>query len=492
MVARFSFDGMPQLTLLKPDQIERIHENALKILEDVGVYFDSDEALKFLEDAGCKVDKESKIAKFPRSLVLKCIELAPETFKLYDREGEFYTEIGGDNVHFDPCSTPSNVLVNDGISVRQSTVEDMKTIVKVADYLPQYDLMSTSVVCHDIPVEMGDLYIYYLLLKGSKKPIIGGAIDVIGVRRTLDLFKSIFGSAEAVREKPYTIFDICPAPPLKWSHISSQNIIDCARFGFPIETISLPMLGGGSPATLAGSVVQHTAETLSGIVLAQIVRPGAPMVYGGAPVLFDMRAATTPMSAFEANMISSCYALMGKYYGLPTHTYAGLSDSKIPDYQAGFESSMGALLCAQSGFNVISGAGGLDFVAEFSIEKLVMDAEVIGIIKRYLKGITFNKDTLAQDLIYEVGPGGDFMQTKHTRKWFKKEQYLASPVVDRKDRATWEANGKVEIFDRAKAEVEKIKAQPARVLDEKRSKALDDAIQEIAKEAGVTVPLAEF
>ncbi len=491
-MARFSFEEMPQLMLLNSEQIEQVHENALKILEDVGVYFDSAEALKILEDAGCEVDMGSKIAKFPRSLVLKCIELAPEKFNLYDRDGEFYTEIGGDKVHFDPCSTPANVLLNDGVSVRQSSVEDMKKIVQVADFLPQLDLVSTSVVCNDIPVEMGDLYIYYLLLKGSNKPIIGGAIDVIGVQRTFDLFKSVFGSEQAVREKPHTIFDICPAPPLKWSHISSQNIIDCARLGFPIETISLPMLGGGSPATIAGSVVVHTAETLSGIALAQIVRPGAPMVYGGAPVLFDMRAATTPMSAFEANMISSCYALMGKYYGLPTHTYAGLSDAKVADYQAGFESAMGALLCAQSGFNMISGAGGLDFVAEFSVEKLVMDAEVIGFIKRYLKGVEFTEDTLAQDLIYEVGPGGDFMQTKHTRKWFKKEQYLAGPVVDRHDRATWEANGQVEMFDRAKAQVERILSQPANVLDSKRDKALDDAIQEIATEAGVTVPLAEF
>lgn len=490
-MSKFSFNSMPQLQILTSGDIMYIHENALDILENTGVFFDSEEALKILAEAGCRVDQEAKTVKFPRSLVLKSIEAAPEKFSLFDREGEFYTEIGGNAVNFDPCSTPSNILTDDGETVRKSTIEDMKLITKAVDYLSQFDLASTSVVCSDIPLEMGDTYIYYLLMKGTKKPIIGGAIDVPGIRRTFELIKAIRGSEEAVREKPYTIFDICPAPPLKWSEISSANIIDCARFGFPIESISLPMPGAGSPVTLAGSLVQHTAETLSCLTLAQTVRPGLPFVYGGAPVLFDMKTTTIPMSAIEANIITCGYALMGKYYGLPTHSYGVLSDSKVSDYQAGYESGMSGLLLAQAGVNVISGGGGLDFVAEFSVEKMVMDAEVIGMIKRFVRGIDVNEETLAQDLIHQVGPGGDFLQTKHTRKWFKKEQYLVGPVVDRKDRATWEVCGKVNIFDRARQQVEIIKQHPGSPLDLERSNKLDQAILAIAKESGVEVPLQE-
>jgi trimethylamine--corrinoid protein Co-methyltransferase len=490
-MAKFDFAGLPPLTILKPDQIEQVHANALKILEDVGVYFDSDEAVGILADAGCTVDRDAKIVKFPSSLVLKCIELAPETIRLYDRDGELYTELGGNKVHFDPCSCPSNVLLDDGVSIRQSSVEDLKTIIKVADTLDQYDLQSGAVVCHDVPVAMDTIYANYLIMKGSKKPIIDGAIDVPGVRRTFELFKAIRGSEQAVREKPYAIFDICPAPPLKWSEISSANIIDCARLGLPIETISLPLPGAGSPVTLAGSIVQHTAETLSGLVLAQVIHPGLPFSYGGAPVLFDMRTTTTPMAALEANMISCGYALMGKYYGLPTHTYATLSDAKVVDYQAGYETAMSGLLCALSGFNMISGAGGLDYVAEFSIEKLVMDAEVIGMIKRLLRGIEFNEETLAQALIYEIGPGGDFLKSKHTRKWFKREQYMPSPVVDRQDRANWDAAGQVGIYQRAKEQLAAIRQQPGRPLDTDRSRALDQALMDVAAEAGVTVPLTD-
>lgn len=491
-MAKFSFDNLTQQSrLLTNEQILQIHNNALDVLENVGVYFDSYEALDILAEAGCKVDKDTKIVKFPPSLVIKAIESAPEKFKLYDREGNFYTEVGGNKVHFDPCSTPANVLTSDGVTVRQSTSEDLKLIVKTVDYLPQLDFASTSVVCSDIPVEMGDTYIYYTVMKGTSKPIIGGAIDVPGVRRTYEMVKALFGSDEAVREKPYTVFDICPSPPLKWSHISAQNIIDCARYGFPIETISLPMLGAGSPVTIAGSIVQHTAETLSGITLAQIVSPGLPCVYGGAPTLFDMKTTTTPMSSLEASMVTCGYALMGKYYGFPTHTYACMSDAKISDYQMGYESAMTALLVAQAGVNTISGAGGHDFVAEFSVEKLLMDAEVIGLIKRYLKGIDVNEETLCQDLIYEVGPGGDFLQTKHTRKWFKKDICLTGPIVDKKDRASWELDGKVDIFKRAQKQLELVKQHPGSPLDPDRSRALDEALMSIARETGVNVPLQD-
>lgn len=491
-MAKFSFDNIKQqLRLLSNEQIKQIHENALDLLAHVGIYFDSQEALEILDGAGCTADKSTKIVKFPPELVQKAIESAPEKFSIYDREGNFYSEIGGDKVHFDPVSTPVNVLTGDGESVRQSTSTDLKMLVRAVDFLPQLDLASTSVVCSDIPVEMGDTYIYYTVMKGTKKPIIGGAIDVPGVRRTYEMVKALFGSEQAVREKPYTIFDVCASAPLKYSHISSQNIIDCARFGFPVETISVPMLGACSPVTVAGSIVQHTAESLAGLVLTQVVRPGNPYVYGGAPVLFDMKTTTTPMSALEANLVTAGYALMGKYYGLPTHSYAALSDAKIPDYQAGYESGMSAVIVALAGINMISGAGGLDYVAEFSLEKLVMDAEVIGMVKRLLQGIEVSPETLCQDLFYQLGPGGDFLQTKHTRQWFKKELYMPGPVIDRKDRASRETAGKESIFQRAQTQLERIKQHPGSPLDEERSRVLDGALLAIAREAGVEVPLQD-
>ena len=489
---KFSFTGMPMLKILEPGQIEQIHETALSVLESCGVFFDSDEAIRILAEAGCGVDKEKKIAKFPRDLVIRCIELAPETFKLYSREGEFYTEVGGNTPNFYPGSCPANILESDGVTVRNSTIADMELIARTAEFLPQMDFVSTSVVCSEVPYELGDQYIYYTTIKNTTKPIIGGAVDIPGVWRTFELLKAIRGSEQEARKKPYTVFDICPAPPLKWSDISSANIIDCAHYEIPIDFIALPMPGAGSPATLAGSLVQHTVETLSGLVLAQVIRPGLPCAYGGAPVLFDMRTTYTPMAALEANMISCGYALMGKYYGLPTHTYAVLSDAKVVDDQAGFESAMSGLLVAQSGINIISGAGGLDVIGQQSLEKLVIDAEIIGLIKRFLRGIDVTDESLARELICQVGPGGDFLQTKHTRRWFKQEQYMPSPVLDRMDRASWESKGRVGILDRAKERLEMIRQQPVKSLDDARQNALDQALLDVAKDAGVEAKIEEL
>ena len=246
-----SVKGVPSLAYLSQQDLETIHETALDILEGCGVYFDSDEAMKILKEAGCWVDEERKIAKFPRSLVLGCIESAPEKIALYDREGEYYTELGDQRCHFDPGSSPANMLLSDGKTVRESISDDMRTVVKVADFLPQMDFQSTAVVCGDLPDEVGDLYRLYLIMIGSKKPAVTGAFDVPGIRQMYEMIKVVRGSDEAVVARPYAIFDICASPPLKWSHISSQNIIDCARLGLPAELIAMPMPGAASPVTLA-------------------------------------------------------------------------------------------------------------------------------------------------------------------------------------------------------------------------------------------------
>jgi len=487
-MSHFSMEGMPLLTYLTPKEVEEIHENALDILEGCGAYFDSDEAVQILKKAGCFVDEETNIVKFPRSLVIESIKSAPEKIALYDRDGDYYTELSGNKCHFDPGSAPANILLSDGVTVRESTSEDMKTVVKVADFLPQMDLQSTALVCSDLPNEVGDIYRLYLIMKDSKKPVVTGAFDVPGIKQMYEMIKVVRGSDEEVANKPYAIFDICASPPLKWSHISSQNIIDCARLGLPAELISMSMPGAASPVTLAGSVVQDVAEVLSGLTLAQVVKKGAPIIYAGAPVRFDMRTGTTPMSAIEAVMISCACAQMAKYYGLPSHTYAVLSDSKIVDTQAGYETALSGLLAALSGINVISGAGGLDFIGTFSIEKLIIDAEIIGMIQKAIQGIYVSPETIAKDIILELGPGGDFLTTKHTKKWFKKEQYLVGPVTDHRHRADWERLGKTNTFERAQNYYESvIKQHPGSPIDEVKKEQLIEILQKITQKVGFEI-----
>ncbi|MEL7565440.1 MAG: trimethylamine methyltransferase family protein [Dehalobacterium sp.] len=493
-MAKFSFDRQAKYRLLSEEDIKKIHEKALLILESTGVKFDSEEALRILKDHGAIVDFDKQIAKITGHMVLDSIKRTPESITLYDREGNPAVCLDGNSPHFAPGSAPINFMESDGVTVRPALAKDLQNISRINDALNNIKLQSTSVNLYDVPKVIGDSYRLYLLLKNSSKPAVSGAFSVHGIADMRDMLAAVVGGEDALREKPRAIFDICPSPPLKWTHISCQNIIDCARFGLPIETISVPMPGAASPATLAGSLLLHTVETLSGIVLAQCVSPGTPMVYGGAPMYFDMRFSTTSLNAMEAELISAAYAQMAKFYGMPCHTYAALSDSKLVDVQAGLETGMSGLMALQAGINVISGTGVIDFCNTFSIEKLVIDNEICGMALRVAEGINCSEEALAVDLINELGPGGDFLSTEHTFKWFKKEPYMPSGIIDRRNRTNWEELGAEDTFRRAQAKVREIaEGHKPGELEREEAKALDLVTKGIMEKLNVQdLPLGPF
>jgi trimethylamine--corrinoid protein Co-methyltransferase len=214
---------------------------------------------------------------------------------------------------------------------------------------------------------------------------------------------------------------------------------------------------------------------LSGVTIHQLTNPGAPIVWGGSPAAFDMRTGTTPMGAVETMMIDCAYAEVGKYLGLPTHAYLGMSDAKVVDAQSGLESGIGAVLGALTGINMISGPGMLDFESCFSLEKLAIDAEIAGMAKRLIAGIAERETPIALEIIREVGHTGNFLKSTHTRRWFREELFMPSAVVDRDFRRDWEAKGSHDILDRAHRRVEEIVAAykrhplPSEVTDELRA-----------------------
>ncbi|MDZ4131919.1 MAG: trimethylamine methyltransferase family protein, partial [Dethiobacteria bacterium] len=206
-----------------------------------------------------------------------------------------------------------------------------------------------------------------------------------------------------------------------------------------------------------------------------------------APVQFDMRFSTTPFSAVEATMIAAAYSQMGKYFALPTHTYAALSDSKVIDMQAGIETGMSGIIAQLAGINMISGVGALDFVNTFSLEKLIIDNEVCGMALRAQRGIEFSEETMAVDLINDLGPGGVYLETDLTMKHFKTEPYMPSKVIDRHDRKNWEDEGSKTIFERAQEKVRDIKANHMPLaLDSDRESKLDTVAHSVIKELGLT------
>lgn len=477
---KFSFKSQPKLRILTDEQINTIHEQALILLENTGVYFPAEGALQVLAKNGAKVDFETKIVKFPPQMVVEAIQKVPNTFLLYNRFGESAATLGEGRVYFDPGSSGIRFLESDGMTAREAVGTDLVKIAQVCEAMDHIDLLATALTPYDIPKNIGDSFRVYALLKNSTKPFITGAYSVKGVDAIRELLAADAGGYDALRAKPRAVLDVTSLSPLRWTEVSCQNILDAASYGLPIETISVPLLGAAAPATLAGCVLLHTAETLSGVVLTQLVNPGNPMVYGGAPMYFDMKNMTTSLNSIETNIIGAAYAQMGKYYGMPVHTYAALSDSKTNDSQAGLETAVSGIVASLAGVDIISGPGMLDFCNTFSLEKLVIDNEICGMAHRLLKGIEFSEETLAADLIAEMGSFGDYLSTRHTLKWFKKEPYLPSAVIDRQNIDKWHEKGGKSSFDHAKEIVDEILANPkAPALSPEKNEALDAAWKKI-------------
>ncbi|MCX6038093.1 MAG: trimethylamine methyltransferase family protein [Chloroflexi bacterium] len=328
----------------------------------------------------------------------------------------------------------------------------------------------------------------------SQKPIVTGSFSLQTLGTMIDML-AIFapatalgagGDRQALAEKPQAVFDVCPSPPLIWSDFGAGNLIELARARVPAELISMPLAGAAAPVTLLGSIVQHAAESLSGIAIHQLANPGAPIVWGGAPAIFDMRRGTTPMGAIETAMIDAAYAQVGKSLNLPTHAYLGASDAKIVDAQAGLESGVTALVGALSGINMISGAGMLDFLACQSPEKLVVDAEGIAMAQRLLAGIEVRTETLATALFEGINFKGDFLKQKITRELFSKEQYLPSAVIDRESIRGWQAAGSLDTFARAKIRTRELLAayeRPRYAPEQERE--LRTMVENLARKSGM-------
>lgn len=443
----------PKITLLEDALVKQIINEAFGLLIDPGVRVHNKEALELLADGGAEVDFDSQIAKIPEGIVRRAIGTAPSDFYLYNLSGEAVVHYGGDNVHFDPGSAAITILDSETLEQRQPVTSDFVKFVKLVETIPQIDAQSTAIICADVPEEIGDLYRLYIALNFMHKPIVTGAFEKDTWWTMKELLEARVGGEKELAEKPIAIFDVCPSPPLLWSDITCQNLVDCARAWIPSELVSMPLAGATSPVTIAGAVVQHTAENMSGVTISQLAQEGAPIVWGGSPAAFDMRKGTTPMGAVGTWMIDCAYSQVGKSLGFPTHAYLGMTDSKVVDAQAGLEASGGTLMAALAGINMVSGAGMMDFESCQSFEKLVIDAEIIGMTKRLIEGIDPREDPIALSLIRKLGHRADYLSEPHTRKWFQEEQYIPSDVIDRGSMGDWEAGGATSARQRASARV---------------------------------------
>ena len=471
----------PTVRFLTDDLIKQIIDEAVNILCSLGLQIHNKQILSILADHQAKVDMDNFHVNLTEEIIQKAIQTAPPSFKLYDVMGDQTHDFSDYNVHFTPGSTALNILDCQTQQMRKPLTNDFIDFTKIIAQLENFASVSTAFIATDVHEKISDSYRLFLSLLYCEKPVVTGAFTIESFAVMKDFLLAVRQSEKALKEKPLAIFSCCPTSPLKWCEVTSQNLIDCARDSIPVEIIAVPLSGFMSPVTLTGSLIQHTAENLSGIVISQLINPGTPVLYGGSPAIFDIRYETTPMGAIETMMLDCAFNEIGKYLNLPTQAYISMSDAKRIDAQAGLESGMGATLAVISGINSISGPGMIDFESCQSLEKLVLDNEMCGMTFRLIDGITPRDDFPALPIFQELLREKHLLIAEHTIRHRHKEIFFPGPAIDRANRERWKQQGAMDLNARLHNEVNKLLKtyQPSTLSDTAKK----DLVKLMEKEA---------
>lgn len=464
-----------QFRVLSNSQIEETVSNALDILWRVGVEVNDDDILKLLKDAGC-ITKGKKVF-IPNSLVNECLLLAPKKITISNRDGKIAMELEKDKVYFGAGSECPYLLDPVTGERRNWFKEDIDNAAKVADYLPNIDFHMSLGLLSGVNTKYYDRYQFLAMLENTKKPIVSTAIDVRGLEDMYNLCCILTESEDNFRLKPFFILYIETVSPLIHSREVLGKIKFAAKKGIPTVYTNAPIAGATSPVTLAATISQGAAEYLSGLVIAQLIQKGAPVIGGGTLFAMDMNTGVASYGSTENYLMDAAMTEVCKYLGLPVFSLGGCSSSKTFDGQATLEAMYSIMSAALSGANLIHDVGYLEDGLCGSFEQLVISDEIIGMVKRYLSGIKVNKETLALDIIEKVGPGGNFLAEDHTLNNFKKEMY-APELIDRNVYANWEKSGSKSLETRVNDKVlDIIKSYDPKPIDSSKLQQLDQYVK---------------
>ena len=440
---------------LSEKDIVRINETALRILEEIGVRVALEEALEVFRKHGAKV--EGEIVRIPPSVVEKGLQLVPRRFLMAGREEKDDLHMEDKRVYLGTGGAALTVLDLETGTPRPGTLQDLARFARLVDILDNIHFYLRPCVPQDIPKEAMDINQFYAGLANTTKNVMASAQSVKNAQDVIEMARMIAGGEEALTRRPFISFTASwMISPLHFATETTRVVLEATRQKIPVALSSAPMAGSTSPVTLAGTLAQVHAEQLSGIALTQLANPGSPVLYGAIPSMADLRAMTYVGGGIEFGLMNAAISQMAQYLQVPNYNSAGLTESKIPDIQAGYEKAYSICLCVLSGSNFIHHAAGmLESMRGVAYEQFVIDDEIIGMALRLLRGIEIDGERLGLEAIREVGPSGNFLSSMHTVK-FMRQEYFRQTLGDRQAREAWEKSGALDGREKARRRAKEI------------------------------------
>ncbi|MFC1912535.1 trimethylamine methyltransferase family protein [Chloroflexota bacterium] len=409
----------PQFKLLAEKQIEELHTATLQILERTGVTFESQEAIDLLGEAGADVSNPSRV-KIPSYLVEQAIKTSPKTITVYTRDGEPAFILNGMTSHFGAHNALNEYLDPYTGERRECYVEDIADMARVIDASPDIEWSLIVSSYPTVPEAIADKVAILQSMLNTSKPITYALVDVPRLKEVLELCSMVAGGEKQLRAKPFLIGSSEPSSPLVQGKAAMEKSLLCAEKGIPNLVYSAQLAGATAPATFPAVLAAGNAEFLSQLVVIQLKKPGAPVIFGAIPSIMDMKTTIASYGAPEAGFLVAAMAEIGHYYKLPVFGKAGNTDSDIVDAQAATEATYQILLSVLSGADFIHGLGEMNEGRMISPEFAVLGNEIIDMVKVLMSDMEINDETLPLDLIDRVGPGGSYISEKHTLQHFRK------------------------------------------------------------------------
>jgi len=455
--------------VLSPSDLERIHAASMEVLAEVGIKVPYRRARDLFREAGARIDDAAEVVRIPESLVRWALEQAPSSFTLYGNDPEFRVQIGGEHITFAALGTPTHILDPETGERREVTLADLHRHIKIIDGLDYIHNSQMDIWPSDIPMTTIHAEAILAWARYSRKSF---GMGCYGFLPTLDMMRMMaiaVGGKEELRARP-RFFAICSVgSPLQMIPMQVEGLLICADYGQPLAMSPEALAGSTAPVTLAGLLVQENASILAHITLAQIARPGTPVLYGSVSTITDMRSGRVALGSVETGLITAASAQLARYYGLPSRAVGGTTESKLEDVQAGVERMATLLPAVLSGVNFITCGGTLDSTMLESHLLLVLDDELCGMALRLARGIEVNDETVAVNLIREVNFSGHYLNQRHTARYFRREHFLPRLVI-RDGYEAWEKASRKTVLDRARERMEEI-------LAAHRPRELDPAVE---------------